>query len=56
MFTTECTGCGDASQSEDSYSDCCNEPTTTGFTPASDYDCSGAFDGFQVVSDADPGL
>lgn len=58
MFTTECTGCGDVCRSEDSYSDCCNEPTTTEFTGTGPdgYDRNGAFDGFQVVSDADPGL
>ena len=29
MLKHTCTGCGQQCQSEDQYSDCCNEPVTT---------------------------
>jgi hypothetical protein len=54
-----CTECGESCESEDSYSDCCNEPVATGtqYSPYSNdpdgYDRNGAFDGHQVYSDAE---
>ena len=59
MLVTVCSQCLFACEAEDSYSDCCNEPVTTEVSRYSDpdgYDRNGAFDGFQVVSDAEGGL
>jgi len=55
VFT--CTGCGGECESEDSYSDCCNEPAVPSSSADPDgYDRNGAYDGFQVTSDAEGGL
>lgn len=57
---TTCTGCDEECTAEDGYSDCCNEPVTSGPLWGGDddgWDRSGVSDGrSHVVSDADPGL
>jgi len=61
MTVTTCTGCDEECGSEDSYSDCCNEPVTASapyglYGDPDGYDRNGAWDGFQVTSDAEGGL
>lgn len=59
MTVYVCTGCDEECEPEDSYSDCCNEPAVPAYSPYSDpdgYDRNGAYDGFQVTSDAEGGL
>jgi hypothetical protein len=57
-----CAGCDEECESEDSYSDCCNEPAVPAaprystLTDPDGYDRNGAYDGFQVVSDAEGGF
>lgn len=58
MTVYVCTGCGEECEPEDSYSDCCNEPVTVApaYSDPDGYDRNGAWDGFQVTSDAEGGL
>ncbi len=62
MTVYVCTGCEQECEPEDSYSDCCNEPVTPAapsysrYSDPDGYDRGGAYDGFQVTSDAEGDL